>query len=272
MNKTLWQFSGQSFAFPLLLCALLGLSACNSNPSQQTVAQEPQSQVRASGGARASAKVHTELGALYFEDGQLATALEELRAAIAADSGYAPAYNVLGLVHLQLNENEAAEQNFRRALSIAGNDPEINNNYGWFLCQTGRTKESLVYFNNAIKNPLYPTPERAALNAGRCAEKAGDLAGAEGYYLRSMRLIRDNAAAVLALSGLKYRQDDLGDAYALVKDFHKLAEPTAESLWLGLRLARKLGDRAEELSYNTQLRRRFPGSREVQALLKGNFE
>ncbi len=261
---------------PLLMCCLAALvTACNSNPSvpsSQPLAEGPQSQMTVTGNARNSAKIHTELGALYFQDGQLATALEELRIAIGADSSYAPAHNVLGLVHMDLRENEAAEQSFRRALSLAGNDPEINNNFGWFLCQVGREKESIAYFNNAIKNPLYPTPERAYLNAGRCSEKIGDLKGAENYYFRALRLARNDFQATLAMAGLKYRQDDLDESYRLVREFHKASDPTPESLWLGLRLARKLGDRAEEASYNAQLRRRFPGSRETQALLKGNFE
>jgi len=254
----------------LILLATL-LAACNSNPSLPA-AEEPQSQVSASSGARGSAKIHTELASLYFEDGKLAVALEELRVAIAADSSYAPAYNVLGLVHMDLRENDQAEQNFRRALSLASNDPEINNNFGWFLCQVGREKESLGYFNIALKNPLYPTPDRASINAGRCSEKMGDLAGAENYYQRALRLNRNNPQAMLAMAGLQYRRDNLDESLRLVKDFHQGNEPTAESLWLALRLARKLGNRTDEASFNSQLRRRFPGSRETQALLKGNYE
>jgi len=54
--------------------------------------------------------------------------------------------------------------------------------------------------------------------------------------------------------------------------FNKLVEPSAESLWLALRIERKLGDTATEMSLATQLRRRFPGSREYQALVKGIYE
>lgn len=256
---------------PLLLLVGALLSACNTIPSQP-MAEEPQSQRAVSGDARNRAKIHTELGALYFQDSQLATALDELRIALAADSSYAPAHNVLGLVHMDLRENEAAEQSFRRALSIAPNDPEINNNYGWFLCQSGRSRESLAFFNSAVKNPLYPTPERAYLNAGRCAEKSGDMEGAEAYLQKAVRFSRNNAQAVVALAGLQYKRGNLDESYRLVRDLHRSSEPSAESLWLGLRLARKLGDRDQESNFHAQLRRRFPGSPEAQALTKGNFE
>jgi type IV pilus assembly protein PilF len=49
-------------------------------------------------------------------------------------------------------------------------------------------------------------------------------------------------------------------------------EATAESLWLALRIERRLGQRADELSYANQLRRRFPQSMEAQALQRGAYE
>ena len=48
--------------------------------------------------------------------------------------------------------------------------------------------------------------------------------------------------------------------------------PSAASLWLGLRVERRLGRRTAELSYADQLRRRFPGSSEAQALQRGGYE
>ena len=52
----------------------------------------------------------------------------------------------------------------------------------------------------------------------------------------------------------------------------KPIEPTAESLWLELRIERKLGDKAAENALASQLRRFFAGSPEYQDMLKGKFE
>ena len=50
----------------------------------------------------------------------MAVALEELRIAIADDPNYAPAYNMLGLVYMELRENAAARGEFRaRAAALA---------------------------------------------------------------------------------------------------------------------------------------------------------
>jgi type IV pilus assembly protein PilF len=48
--------------------------------------------------------------------------------------------------------------------------------------------------------------------------------------------------------------------------------PTAEALWLGLRIERKLGNRVAEGGFASQLRSRYPSSAEYQEFLKGNFE
>lgn len=224
------------------------------------------------GDPRTRAKLHTELASLYFQDGNMAVALEELRIAIAADATYAPAFNVRGLVHVYLREIPLAENDFKEALRLASNDPEINNNYGWFLCQIGREKESITFFMRALQNPLYQTPERAWLNAGQCSLKAGDIASADDYFQKALRFSPDNAQAMLQLANISYLRGDFNGAHTRLGEVLRRVEPNAEALWLALRIERRLGDRAAEASYASQLRRRFPASPEYQKLSKGEYE
>ena len=217
------------------------------------------------------ARIHTELGSAYFERGSIGVALEELRTAIAADPNYAAAYSVLGLVHMELRENAVAQQHFERALRLSPNDPDINNNYGWFLCQTGREQQSIAYFLAALKNPLYNTPARSYVNAGLCSLKNNER-DAFDYFQRALRSEPDNLQALLNLATIRYKHGQLEAARGLIGRFNKLVEPTAESLWLALRIERKLGDRPAENTLATQLRRRFSGSAEYRDLLQGKFE
>ena len=60
--------------------------------------------------------------------------------------------------------------------------------------------------------------------------------------------------------------------YALGDALKMMEPPTAEALWLGLRIERKLGNRVAEGSFASQLRSRYPSSAEYQEFLKGNFE
>lgn len=221
---------------------------------------------------RERARVHTELAAAYYERGSMGVALEELRIALSADSNYASAYNILGLVHMDLKEFPQAQQSFERGLQLTPNDPDINHNYAWFLCQSGREAMSLRYFLAAIKNPLYPTPQKSYALAGACALRTGDDGDARNYFERALRLDPNLPLALVNLAKIKYRAGELSEARRLVGRFNQVVEPTAESLWLGARIERRLGDRTAEGKQSAELRRRFPGSKEYDDLVKGRFE
>ena len=134
------------------------------------------------------ARVHTELAALYYQQGSMKTALTELQAAVHVDPSYALAYSMYGLVYAQLGENAVATDCFQRAITLAPSDPDIRNNYGWFLCQTGRQRAGLEQLEQAWQNPLYDTPGVALANASRCAAAIGDSALADRYRQRAERL------------------------------------------------------------------------------------
>jgi len=221
---------------------------------------------------RNRAKVHAELAGLYYGRGNMAIALEELRIAAAADPNYATTYSMYGLVYMELRENRLAPENFERALQLSPTDPDVNHNYGRFLCQNGREAESIKYFLQAVRNPLYATPWRSYSSAGQCAMRKDNIKDAEAYFLQALRQEPDDASSLLHMGLIRYRQGSLEDARKMVARYNKVSEPTAESLWLALRVERKLGERVAETSYANQLRRRFAGSREYQLLQRGEYD
>ena len=77
---------------------------------------------------------------------------------------------------------------------------------------------------------------------------------------------------MLRLGEFYLRKADLEKARFYAERINKNFDPTAESLWLSLRVERKSGDRASEASYAAQLRRRFPNSGEYLKLQQGLFE
>ena len=133
------------------------------------------------------ARVHTELAALYYQQGSMKTALDELASAIKIDPQYAPAYSMQGLVYMQLGEQAPANNNFQKAVALAPNDPDIRNNYGLFLCDSGEYQKGLAQLDIAIANPLYNTPVRALDNAARCAQRMGDSTLANRYRQQAAR-------------------------------------------------------------------------------------
>ena len=249
---------------------LAGCAATTTTPTEPVI--ESTSVTGEAGEPRNRAKVHTELASLYYGRGNMAVALEELPIANAADSNYPLAYSMFGLVYMELRENQLAQSNFERALQLAPTDPDINHNYGWFLCQTNRENESIKYFMQAVRNPLYPTPWRSYSTAGVCSLRKNNLKEAEDFFQRALGLEPNDPSSLLQLGQMRYRQGSLDEARKLVGRYNKIVEPTPESLWLALRIERKLGERLAEASYANQLRRRYSGSREYQQLQRGEYD
>lgn len=251
----------------LLLLMLFGLAGCVAQPASNSSPE-----ARPAGGTDFRAQVHTDLAANYFLRAQHAVALQELAQALKADPGYAPAYNMLGLVYAELREDQRAEENFRRAIERSPQFSEAHNNFGQFLCQRKRMQEARQHFETALANPLYSSPEKALSNAGACSLEQGDLATAEMYYTRAVRRAPNHASAHLGLAEAQFRQDRWLGARALLRQLTEQAEVSAQALWLGVRIERRLGDREAEANYGAQLRRRYPESMQTQWLITSQYD
>lgn len=220
--------------------------------------------------ARNMAKAHTELSAAYFERQQYAVALQEIGVALQADATYAPAYDVSGMIRMTLGEDDKAEADFTRGLALDPDSSEMHNNFGWFLCQRGRAKESIEQFLAALKNPLYSTPEMAYANAGICSRKSGDFRAAESYLQRALILRPAMPQALFGFADLKFAQADFANAKKYFLRFQQVSQDmNAEQLLLAVRIERKMRDRNSEASYALQLNKRFPDSREAQLIQVG---
>lgn len=257
----------------LQLLALALLAGCASKEPAPTppVAEPPPTAVPQEVSVQRRSQLHTELAAGYYERGQMDVALEELKEAAVLDPNNARTYNVYGLVYAVLGETQKAEESFTKALSLAPQDAEIRQNWGWYLCTHDRPRESIVEFEAAVRNPLYKTPDIPLVNAARCSALLGDTKAAESFYQRALRVAPGNEAAIYGLALLAYRGGSYDDARRWLKSSRQPV-PSAESLYLGLCIERRLGDAKAENSYTVQLRNRYPDSAEVKALGPGSCE
>ena len=221
--------------------------------------------------ARKRAAIRLQLAVNYYQDGKFSVALDELKEALRLDPRFADAHNVLALVYMELHENGLAEQSFQRALAIEPSNSDLNNNYGWYLCQNGREKEALTYFENAIKNPLYLQPGKPLQNAGVCAQKMGNHAIAEEYFRRSFEIDPTGTVAAYNLAEIYYTRKDLPRARFYVSQVNNGLAPTSASLWLGIRIERRLGNRTNQVALESQLDRLFVESREAQLQKRGLY-
>jgi type IV pilus assembly protein PilF len=258
------------YAVPCLAALVVG---CSSAPKKTETAPEPPPSVPLPEvSPKTRAQIHADLAAGYYERGRMDIALQELAEAQKLDATNPKIYNVYGLVYAMLGENLKSEQSFQRGLALAPQDSDLHHNWGWYLCSNGRPRESIPEFEQAIRDPLYRTPEIALVNAGRCSAASGDTAAADLYFRRALAASPNNAQAAYGLALLAYRGGRLPDARAYMRPVMQQTAPPPEALYLGMCVERKLGDRQAELSYVSQLRNRYPDSAEAKALPTGVCE
>lgn len=219
--------------------------------------------------ARRRAELRTQLASEYYQRGNFVVALEETRQAEKSDSSYYQAYNVRALVYMELREDALARQAFEKALSLAPNDPDVMNNFGWFLCLRGEPDRGMGYFRRVQADPLYATPEKALLNAGLCARINGRNAEAEDFLRRAVVFKPDLAGALYSLAELTFEKGSIKESENYLNRYMRLGEPTLSALVLGVKIARAQGDKVAADSMMQQLRRRFPDAPQTRELQQG---
>ncbi len=251
-----------------VLGVLVWLTGCGITPAQEKPTPEELKQR-----ALQSAKIHTELAGQYYHRGQYRVAIEEAEIALKKKSDYAPAYNMLGLVYMDLLEDDRAEWNFERGLGIAPNDPDIRNNFGWFLCQRKpeRMEQAIGHFMAAIRDPLYETPERTYTNAGLCVLKQKNFEQAHSYFQEALIIRPGYPLAQLGLVELDFSRGEVKKAWSAINQYLQMNPPAPASLWLAVRIALANGDANAETNYAFQLQKRFPDSREARELRAGKL-
>lgn len=221
--------------------------------------------------ARKRARLRIELAVGYFEQGQTTVALDQIKQALTADPGYGPAYSLRGLVYMRLNDNALAEESFRRALQINARDPDAMQNYGWFMCLQGRYREAVEMFQRALSTPLYTRQSITYKTMGVCQLRMGQTVEAEGSFSRAYELDPADAYVGFNLANLEYRRGELTKAQFVIRRINNSEQANAETLWLGIKIERRLNNTVVVEQLAQQLQRRFPRSREWADYQKGAF-
>ncbi|SPA25051.1 putative Type IV pilus biogenesis protein PilF; TPR repeat domain [Cupriavidus taiwanensis] len=255
----------------LIAAALLGLlmlSGCQlpHAPAQDLQTASDQTE------ARRRAGIRLQLATNYLEAGQTAVALDEIKQAIAIDPSLADAYHVRALVYMSMNEPTLAEDSFRTAASMRANDGDLLNNYGWFLCQQGRYGEAVPMLRRAVSAPSAGGAVKPLISLGACELRQGHSAEAEKNLKAALGHDRNNPVANTNLALVFYRRGDYIQARQYVQRVNNSQFVTAQSLWLGARIAHRQGDGRTQDALGAQLRSRFPDSREVAAYEQGAWD
>ncbi|MBV8046248.1 MAG: type IV pilus biogenesis/stability protein PilW [Paludibacterium sp.] len=216
------------------------------------------------------ASLHTRLAFEYVTAGQPGLALDAASKAVATGRDYAPAWLARAHVNAVLTRRDDAERDFRQALALTPENGEANNNFGLFLCLSGRWQDGARHLTRALSDPRYGARETAYLNLGRCSLMAGETQQAVEHWLAALRAKPAYPSALRQLAVMYTNQGSVERASYYFGRLIEHAGPLeADDLLLGVRLARLSGDRVREEAYSGELHTRFPDSRETQQLLSG---
>ena len=225
-----------------------GLTA-DSNAGLITPSDEPETRRRA--------RIRLELASNYFENGQTAVALDEV--------------NLRGLIYMRMSDFAQADDSFRRALALRGGDPNLLHNYGWLLCQQQKYAEADQQYVRALASPAYTARSKTLMARGLCQSGAGKFVEAEDSLLKSYELDASNPVVGYNLSALLFRRNELTRAQFYIRRLNNSQFANSESLWLGIKVERALGDAVAMKQLADQLRRRFPESLELGLYERGAF-
>ena len=222
--------------------------------------------------ARKRARTRMQLAVAYFEQGQTTVALDELKQALVIDPSFSDAYNLRGLIYKRLNDMRLAEDSFRRALANNPREPNTLHNYGWLMCQQGRYPESIQMFEQALANPTYVARSKTWMAEGLCQQRAGQLPEAERNLARAYELDAGNPIIAYNLSILLFQRGEWLRAQFYIRRLNNSELANAESLWLGIKVERRMENREAMLQLVDQLKKRFGQSRELAAYDRGAFD
>lgn len=212
------------------------------------------------------AQANASLGLAYLQQGDYEVALAKLKRAIEINPDLPEAHHYIAEAYRQIEQLEFADEHYRRAIDLSSDNPALRNNYGVFLCAQERYKEAERQLEEAYENRGYSSRDQAYENAGLCAMRIPDTERAEKYFRSALSINPRRALSLYQMAVLKYDDGEYLKARGFLQRFHEVARYTPQSLLLGVRIERQLGDDKTLARYASKLKNEFPEADETRLL------
>lgn len=216
-----------------------------------------------------SAVINARLGLAYMQQGNFEIALEKLEKAIEQDPEQAIAHHYLAELYRQLNSPDDAKKHYQTALKLTPRDHTLHNNYGVFLCNQGDYDGAEKGFLMAVQTAPVHTPRFSFYeNLAQCLLRKPDLEKAEQYFRTALDVNPNLPVSLYQMARISYDQGEYLRARAFYQRFTESSAHNAESLWLGYRIERKLGDLRAAAELARQLKINHPLTDEARKLME----
>ena len=212
--------------------------------------------------------IQTRLGLSYMKLGRLEPAGLALGRALALAPNDSRANHAMALFQLRVSDRAAAEPYFLQAVNTDNNNFSARNDFGGYLCQSGRMEEGLAQFDRALRNPYNDRLYVSQLGAGACYVRILNWKEAEGYFLLALVGRPKLAPALYQMAEVTFAQADHLRTRAYLQRYFDTGAESAASLLLAVRNELKL--KASDLAqlHANRLRLEFPTSSEASAIAR----
>lgn len=215
----------------------------------------------------AAARDRVAIAAEFIRQGEDDKALIYIQQALKSDPDSAEAHNLMGVLMERDGNAKAADRAFRKAIRLRDDYAQAHNNYGSFLFRQKKYKAALKQYQAASDDITYANRALALEGLGRSAWMLERHDDARVAFTRALNLDGDLPVATLYMAEIRLQQNKYEEARSLYRRFLALTRDvpqSAQSLWLGIRLERRFGDRDALASYELALKRLYPDSPEYQ--------
>jgi type IV pilus assembly protein PilF len=200
--------------------------------------------------------------------GRLEPAALALGRALALAPNDSRANHAMALFQLRISDRAAAEPYFRQAVDTDNNNFSARNDFGGYLCQSGRMEEGLVQFDSALRNPYNDRLYISQLGAGACYVRILNWKEAEGYFFLALVGRPKLAMALYQMAEVTFAQADHLRTRAYLQRFFDTGAESAASLLLAVRNELKLQASDLVQLHADRLRTEFPTSSEASDMAR----
>jgi type IV pilus assembly protein PilF len=200
--------------------------------------------------------------------GRLEPAALALGRALALAPNDSRANHAMALFQLRISDRAAAEPYFAQAVDTDNDNFSARNDFGGYLCQSGRMEEGLVQFDRALRNPYNDRLYISQLGAGACYVRILNWKEAEGYFFLALVGRPKLAMALYQMAEVTFAQADHLRTRAYLQRFFDTGAESAASLLLAVRNELKLQASDLVQLHADRLRTEFPTSSEASDMAR----
>lgn len=224
------------------------LSAC----ATETVSQTDKKVIN-----QQAAVANVQMGMAYLEQDKTVEAKQKFMLALQESPKLPSSWYAMAYFHEITGEPGLADQEYQKSIAIAPDSGEAHNNYGTFLCRTGRYNEAIGQFKLAIAEPKYMHDGSAYENAGICALQVPNKTLAYSLFQKALLNNPNLTNALLHFGQLSLEHKDYVTAKSCLDRYLELHKSNQDSDRLANQLARINTKQSKAKAGNHLINERF---------------